>query len=96
MEKRFAICVLGFALLLGGCAHSHDTFFNPDGTKCAEVKSTVIGTGEAEKTVSSEVCGVIVVYDTKDTGISKNATKLGGKVAEGLAAGAVKGVVPVP
>jgi hypothetical protein len=96
MEKVFATFVIGFALLLGGCAHSHDKFFNPDGTLCAEIKSTVIGTGEAAKIVVAEVCGVTETYDTKDTGLSDNATELGGNVAEGLAKGAVKGVVPVP
>jgi len=85
------LCVFGLTF---GCAHSHDKFYFVDGTLCAEVKSTVLGTGEAEKFVDSPC--VTEVYDTKDTGISKNATELGGKVAEGLAKGAVKGVVPTP
>ena len=84
-------CVFGLAL---GCAHSHDKFFLSDGTLCAEVVSTVFGTGETEKYIMSPC--VELVYDTKDTGISDNATKLGGKVAEGLARGAVEGLVPVP
>ncbi len=84
--------MIGLTLLLGGCAHSHDKFYLADGTLCAEIKSTVIGTGETEKTVVAELCSVTEVYDTKDTGLSDNA----GIVAEGLAKGAVKGVVPVP
>ena len=94
---RFALvtslCVFGLAL---GCAHSHDKFYNPDGTLCAEVKSTVLGTGEAEKLVIVNPCGLQTTYDTKDTGLSDNATELGGNIAEGLAKGAVKGVVPTP
>ena len=96
MEKRFVTFVIGLALLLGGCAHSHNKFFWPDGELCAETKSTVLGTGETEKYVTVNPCGVTEMYDTKDTGISDNATELGGKVAEGLAKGAVKGVVPTP
>ena len=79
-----------------GCAHSHDKFYFPDGILCAEVKSTVLGTGEAEKYIVDENCDVTTIYDTKDTGISDNATELGGKIAEGLAKGAVKGLNPVP
>ncbi len=86
------LCVIGLTL---GCAHSHDKFFRPDGTLCAEVKSTVLGTGETVKTVVIVDCAELE-YDTKDTGVSENATELGGKVAEGLAKGAVKGIVPVP
>lgn len=77
-----------------GCAHSHDIFYYKDGQVCAEVKSTVVGTGETEKYVTNPCMDLM--YDTKDTGISDNATELGGKVAEGLAKGAVKGVNPVP
>ena len=86
------LCVGGLAL---GCAHSHDRFYYKDGQLCAEIKSTVIGTGETEKSVTETKCAN-VFYDTKDTGLSDNATDLGGKVAEGLAKGAVKGLVPVP
>jgi hypothetical protein len=74
-----------------GCAHSHDKFYFSDGTLCAEVVSTVLGTGETVKTVIIVDCGA-VEYDTKDTGISENA----GKLAESLAKGAVKGIVPTP
>jgi hypothetical protein len=87
------LCVIGLTL---GCAHSHNKFFWPDGQLCAETVSTVFGTGETEKYVVSEACEVTDLYDTKDTGLSDNAVELGGKVAEGLAKGAVKGVVPVP
>ena len=82
--------------LIFGCAHSHDKYYYDDGTLCAEVTSTVLGTGEAEKYVVIETCKVATTYDTKDTGISDNFTELGGEVAEGLAKGAVKGVVPIP
>jgi hypothetical protein len=92
VERIFATFVIGLALLLGGCAHSHNTFYWPDGELCAETKSTVLGTGETEKYTVIAPCGVTEVYDTKDTGISDNATDLGGKVAEG----AIKGIVPVP
>jgi hypothetical protein len=92
MERTFAICVVGLALLLGGCAHSHDKFYFDDGTLCAEVKSTVLGTGETEKYIVDENCDITIIVDTKDTGISDNVTDLGGKIAEG----AVKGLVPGP
>ena len=85
-------CVCGLAL---GCAHSHDKFYYQDGKICAELKSTVFGTGETEKFVSETEC-VTLSYSTRDTGLSDNATELGGNVAEGLARGAVKGLIPVP
>ena len=85
------IVVGGFAL---GCAHSLDKFYLPDGSLCAKVSSFVIGTGETEKYVVSP-CGTVIM-DTKDTGLSDNATELGGEVAEGLARGAVEGINPVP
>jgi hypothetical protein len=87
------LCVIGLAF---GCAHSHDKFYYTDGSMCAEVWSWVLGTGETEKYIVDEWCNITVIYDTKDTGISDNATELGGTVAEGLAKGAVKGIVPVP
>jgi len=87
------VCVGGLAL---GCAHSHNTFYYKNGELCAETKATVIGTGETEKYTTSEVCGVVDVYDTKDTGISDNATEVGGKIAEGLARGAAEGINPAP
>jgi hypothetical protein len=73
-----------------GCAHSHDKFYYSDGILCAVVKSTVFGTGETEKYVVSPCADLM--YDTKDTGLSDNATDLGGKIAEG----AVRGLVPGP
>jgi len=87
----FVVCGLTF-----GCAHVHSKFYLPDGSLCAEVRSTVLGTGETELYVIDEHCDVSLSYDTKDTGLSDNATELGGKVAEGLAKGAVKGVNPIP
>ncbi len=89
--STLTLCVTGLALLLVGCAHSHDKFYRADGKLCAEVKSTVLGTGETVKTVIIVDCGA-VDYDTKDTGVSDNA----GKLAESLAKGAVKGVIPTP
>ena len=92
---RFAailiLCVFGLTF---GCAHSYDKFYDSDGKLCAVLRSIVLGTGNAEKAVASR-CGILK-YDTKDTGISKNATELGGKISEGLAKGAVKGLVPIP
>ena len=88
----FLVCVFGLAL---GCAHSHDKFYYVDGKICAELKSTVFGTGETEKGITDSEC-VTLSYSTRDTGLSDNATELGGKVAEGLARGAVEGLVPVP
>ena len=82
--------------LIFGCAHSHNKFYWPDGEVCAETKSTVFGTGETEKYVTSELCRIVDAYDTKDTGVSDNATELGGKIAEGLTKGAVEGINPVP
>ena len=87
------LCVFGLTL---GCAHSHNKVFYPNGSLCADTMSTVVGTGETEKIVVVNECGMTESYDTKDTGISDNATDLGGKVAEGFAKGAVKGVVPLP
>ncbi len=85
------LCVFGLTF---GCAHTHNKFYTSDGNLCAVVKSTVLGTGETALTVASP-CAALK-YDTKDTGVSKNATELGGKIAEGLTKGAVKGIVPVP
>ena len=81
--------------LIFGCAHSHDRFYYKNGDICAELKSTVVGTGETEKSITDSKC-VTLSYSTRDTGISDNATELGGKVAEGLAKGAVEGLNPVP
>jgi hypothetical protein len=94
--RGFAILLIVVGGLIFGCAHSHDKFYLPDGQLCAEIKSTVLGTGETEKYVVVNPCGVTESYDTKDTGISDNATELGGNIAEGLAKGAAKGLVPVP
>jgi hypothetical protein len=96
MERIYAICVIGLALLIGGCAHSSSKFYWPDGELCAKTSSFVVGTGETEKYIVVEDCGVTEVYDTKDTGISEEFTELGGKVAEGLAKGAIKGIMPTP
>ena len=90
--KVLAICV--GALILGGCATTHNWFYNPDGTVCAESRSAVVGTGETELIIINP-CGSSA-YTTRDTGISDNGKDAIGKVAEGLAKGAVKGVVPTP
>lgn len=80
--------------LIFGCAHSHNKFYWTDGSICAETKSTVVGTGKTTKYTTSGLCKIVDSYDTKDTGVSDNATELGGKIAEGLAKGAVKGIKP--
>lgn len=94
MEKRFATYVIVLALLLGGCAHSLDKFYWSDGQRCAFISSYVIGTGNTAKVIQNPC--VVELYDTSDTGISDNGVKMGSKIAEGLAKGAVKGIVPVP
>ena len=88
------ICVVGLTLL-AGCALQHGKYYYHDGTPCAHTYEAVVGTGETE-TVTEVVKCVKITRSTSDTGVSKNATTLGGKVAEGLAKGAVKGVMPVP
>ncbi len=87
------LCVIGLTF---GCAYSHNKFYYPDGTPCAVTKSTVIGTGDIEKYVKADPCGLVESYDTKGTGTSDNFTELGGKVAEGLTKGAAKGLMPLP
>jgi hypothetical protein len=82
--------------LIFGCALSHDKFYDTDGSLCADLKSFVLGTGDATKYVIDEDCNVILEYNTKDTGVSERFTELGGKVAEGLTKGAVKGINPIP
>ena len=93
--RSFAVSLIVVSGLIFGCAHSHDKFYYKNGKICAELKSTVVGTGETEKFVTDSKC-VTLSYDTKDTGLSDNATELGGKVAEGLAKGAVEGLNPAP
>ena len=93
--KAFVITLVVVSGLIFGCAHSHDKFYYKNGEICAELKSTVVGTGETEKFITDSDC-VTLSYDTKDTGLSDNATELGGKVAEGLAKGAVEGLNPAP
>jgi hypothetical protein len=88
------ICVIGLTLL-AGCAFSHGKYYYHDGTPCAHTFEGVVGTGETETVVDVKDC-VKLTHSTSDTGISQNATELGGKVSEGLAKGAVKGVMPVP
>jgi hypothetical protein len=96
MERIFVVCVIGLTLLLGGCASTHNWFYRSDGSLCAETRSTVLGTGETELYIVDKDCTITLIYDTKDTGISDNAKDLGGKVAEGLVKGAIKGAVPLP
>ena len=93
--KAFVITLVVVSGLIFGCAHSHDKFYYKNGEICAELKSTVVGTGETEKFITDSDC-VTLSYSTRDTGLSDNATELGGKVAEGLAKGAVEGLNPVP
>ncbi len=89
------ICMIGLTLL-AGCAFSYDKFYHTNGNLCAEVKAWVLGTGDIDKYIVDEWCEVTVLTDTKNTGISKNATEFGGKVAEGLTKGAAKGINPIP
>jgi hypothetical protein len=91
---RFAailiLCVVGLTLF-AGCAFQHGKYFYNDGQLCAHTYEVVVGTGETE-TVTEVVECVSITHSTSDTGVSENATELGGKIAEG----AVKGLVPVP
>jgi hypothetical protein len=85
--------VIGLTLL-AGCAFSHGKYYYHDGQLCAHTFEGVVGTGETE-TVADMEC-VILGRSTSDTGLSDNGKEAFGKVAEGVAKGAVKGVVPVP
>ena len=87
------ICIV-WLTLLAGCAIQYGKYYDSDGKLCARITSGVLGTGETETVTNSEC--VNLVYSTRDTGISKNGADALGKVAEGVAAGVVKGVVPVP
>jgi len=93
MRSLLYLCVIG-ALILCGCATTYNRYYYPDGTKCAIIISGVIGTGETELVVV-DACGTLG-YSTKDTGISDNGKEAIGKVAEGMAKGAMKGAIPVP
>ena len=84
------ICIVGLTLL-AGCALQYGKYYYHDGKLCARTFDVVVGTGETE-TITEIVDCVKLGRSTSDTGFSENA----GKVAEGLAEGAVKGVVPVP
>ncbi len=88
------LCVVALTLL-AGCAIQPGKYYDSDGKLCAHTFEGVIGTGETETVTDADGC-VTITHSTSDTGVSENATELGGKVAEGLAAGAVKSVVPVP
>jgi hypothetical protein len=85
--------VIGLALL-AGCAFSHHKYYYYDGELCAHIVEGVLGTGETETVVDSNC--IILGRSTSDTGLSENGKEAVGKIAEGLAKGAVKGVVPVP
>lgn len=93
MRSLLYLCVIG-ALVLSGCATTYNRYYSPDGKRCAITMSLVVGTGETEL-IAVNPCGTIG-YSTKDTGISDNGKEVIGTVAEGIAAGAVKGVTPVP
>lgn len=88
------LCVVGLTLL-AGCAFQHGKYYGHDGKLCAHTFEGVIGTGETETVAEVDGC-VVLGHSTSDTGLSENGTKALEKVAEGLAKGAVKGVVPVP
>jgi hypothetical protein len=91
--RALTLFVIG-ALTLGGCANTSNWYYYPDGTLCAKARSTVVGTGETELVVENQC--VKLGYSTRDTGISDNGKEALGNIAEGLAKGAVKGIVPVP
>ena len=78
------------ALALSGCASTHSWYYHDNGQICAEIRSTVVGTGETELVVDN-ACAILG-YATSDTGISNNGKDALGTIAEGI----VKGLVPVP
>ncbi len=87
------LCMIGLTLL-AGCAFSYGKYYYHDGKPCARIIDGVMGTGETETIVDGKC--VTVARSTSDTGISKNGKEALAKIAEGLAKGAVKGVVPIP
>jgi hypothetical protein len=76
--------------LLAGCALQHGKYYYPDGQLCAHTLEVVVGTGETE-TVTDAEC-VVLLHSTSDTGFSEQVPK----IAESVAKGAVKGIVPTP
>jgi hypothetical protein len=93
MRVIATLCVIG-ALTLSGCASTHNWFYDELGLLCAESRSLVIGTGDTELVIVNPCGGS--VYTTSNTGISENGKEAIGNVVEGIAKGAVKGMVPVP
>lgn len=89
MRGSLTLCVIG-ALALSGCASTHSWYYHENGQICAEIRSTVVGTGETELVVDN-ACAVLG-YATSDTGISDNGKDALGTIAEGI----VKGMIPVP
>ncbi len=89
MRGLLTLCVTG-ALALSGCASTHSWYYHDNGQICAEIRSTVVGTGETELVVDN-ACAVLG-YATSDTGISDNGKDALGTIAEGI----VKGMLPVP
>ena len=81
-------------LVLSGCASTHSWYYHDNGVLCAEVRSTVLGTGETEM-LSESTCATLG-YSTRDTGLSDNGKEVVIQGLESLAKGAIKGVVPVP
>lgn len=72
-------------VIMMGCAHMHQRTYHADGTLATDTVSTVFGRGETYLVANDEE----TEYLTTGTGISDNATKLGGEIAEG----AVRGIV---
>lgn len=84
--------ILG-AVVMMGCAHAHTRTYYPDGELKCNSATTVFGRGEVEVLVESDDCPD-TIYESNDTGLSDNGAEAIGNVAEGLAAGAAKGVLP--
>ncbi len=88
--RQLLIALVG-SLLLGGCAFASYTQWDPTtGKKILKITSGVVGTGETEQLVDG------YGYSTSDTGVSDNATKLGGDLSKAAAMGALKSLVPLP
>lgn len=86
------IGILGSVLLMG-CAHAHVRTYFPTGELQCDSVTTVVGRGDVEVLVESDECPD-TIYESRDTGLSDNGVEAINKVAEGVAAGVVKGIKP--
>ena len=84
---------IGCAFIIGGCAHSHTRTYFPDGKLKCNSATTVLGQGQVDVLVESDECPD-TIYESNDTGLSDNGKDAIGEIAEGVAAGVVKGVAP--